>query len=227
MQLKICGMKQPQNIADVAALNPDYLGFIFYEKSKRYVGEDFDGALTYHLPKGIKKVGVFVDANLEYILTKVEKYGLDLVQLHGEETPEFCRDFRRANHRDFGTGGIAFAQNITKNDLKTKIIKVFSIGETFDFTQLEPYKPYCDYFLFDTKGKEKGGNGFIFNWNILKKYDNEKPFFLSGGLSLENIEAVKKLSNLNIIAIDVNSGFEIEAGLKNVELLEKLIKILQ
>jgi phosphoribosylanthranilate isomerase len=213
MQLKICGMKQPQNIADISALNPDYLGFIFYEKSKRYVGEDFvvgqGHALT--LPKGIKKVGVFVNASLEYVLSKVEKYGLDLVQLHGEETPDFCR-----------ANGIAFATQ----EKKVQIIKVFSIGETFDFQQLEPYKPHCDYFLFDTKGKEKGGNGFAFNWNVLKNYDNEKPFFLSGGLSLENIEKVNELSDLNIVAIDVNSGFEIEAGLKDVEKIKKLIEIL-
>lgn len=211
MQLKICGMKHPQNIAAVAALNPDYLGFIFYEKSKRYVGQGHALALP-ALPNDIKKVGVFVNANLEYILSKVEKYGLDLVQLHGEETPEFCRAI--------GGKGSAICPT------KTKIIKVFSIGQTFDFTQLEPYKPYCDYFLFDTKGKEKGGNGFAFNWDVLKDYDNEKPFFLSGGLSLENIEDVKKLSNLNIIAIDVNSGFEIEPGLKDVEKLKKCVEVL-
>ncbi|MFK7947559.1 MAG: phosphoribosylanthranilate isomerase [Saprospiraceae bacterium] len=204
-------MKHPQNIADIAALNPDYLGFIFYEKSKRYVGENFDETTIYHLPKGIKKIGVFVNSSLEYVLSKVEKYGLDLVQLHGEESPEFCR-----------ANGIAFA----KNGLNTKIIKVFSIGQTFDFQQLEPYKPYCDYFLFDTKGKEKGGNGFAFNWDVLKDYDNEKPFFLSGGLSLENIEEVQKLEGLNIIAIDVNSGFEIEPGLKDVEKVRKCIDVL-
>ncbi len=211
MQLKVCGMKQPQNIEDITALMPDYLGFIFYEKSKRYVGEDFDAALTNHLPKGIKKVGVFVNASLDYILAKVEKYGLDLVQLHGEETPEFCSINR-----------IAFA----KNGLNTKIIKVFSIGETFDFAQLEPYKSHCDYFLFDTKGKEKGGNGITFNWNVLAHYDNEKPFLLSGGLNLENIEKVKQLAHLNIVAIDVNSGFEIEPALKSVKKIKRLIDLL-
>jgi phosphoribosylanthranilate isomerase len=214
MKLKICGMKNPQNIKDIAALNPDYLGFIFYEKSKRYVGEGFDVATINHLPteisgqaKGIKKVGVFVNASLEYVLAKVEKYGLDLVQLHGEESVDVCI-------------------NIQKMNLNLKIIKVFSIGETFDFQQLEPYKPHCDYFLFDTKGKEKGGNGFAFNWDVLKDYDNEKPFFLSGGLSLENIEEVKNLGGLNVLAIDVNSGFEIEAGLKSVEKVKKLIELI-
>ena len=221
-------MKNPQNIADIAALNPDYLGFIFYEKSKRYVGQGH--ALALQLPtevsprfrdaegqaKGIKKIGVFVNSTLEYILSKVEKYDLDLVQLHGEESPEFCRDFRRAN-------GIAFAKSGVK---KAQIIKVFSIGQTFDFQQLEPYKSYCDYFLFDTKGKEKGGNGFAFNWDVLKDYDNEKPFFLSGGLSLENIEKVKELTHLNILAIDMNSGFEIEAGLKDVEKIKQLMAIM-
>ena len=205
-------MKQPQNIADIAALNPDYLGFIFYEKSKRYVGEDFDAALTNHLPKGIKKVGVFVNASLEYVQSKVQKYDLDLVQLHGEESVEYCR-----------ANGIAFA----KKGLKTQIIKVFSIGQTFDFQQLEPYKLHCDYFLFDTKGKEKGGNGFAFNWNVLKDYDNEKLFFLSGGLSLENVGEVQKLDGLNIVAIDVNSGFEIKPGLKSIKKVKQLITILK
>jgi phosphoribosylanthranilate isomerase len=210
MQLKICGMKNPQNIANIAALNPDYLGFIFYEKSKRYVGDDFTVGQAHALAlqsKGIKKVGVFVNASLEYVLEKVEKYSLDLVQLHGEESVDFC-------------------MNIQKTNPNIQIIKVFSIGETFDFQQLEPYKPHCDYFLFDTKGKEKGGNGFAFNWDVLKGYDNEKPFFLSGGLSLENIKEVKKLGHLNILAIDVNSGFEIEAGLKDVDKVKRLIEIL-
>lgn len=198
-------MRNPQNITDIAALNPDYLGFIFYEKSKRYVGEDFDEAATYHLPKGIKKIGVFVNASMEYVLSKVKRYGLDLVQLHGEESPEFCRDLQM--------------KNIT-------IIKVFAVGQTFDFSILEPYKPYCDYFLFDTKGKEKGGNGITFNWDVLKDYDNEKPFFLSGGLNLENIGKVKELGDLNILAIDVNSGFETEPGLKDVESIRRLMKMM-
>ena len=198
-------MRNPQNITDIAALNPDYLGFIFYEKSKRYVGEVFDEAATYHLPKGIKKIGVFVNASMEYVLSKVKRYGLDLVQLHGEESPEFCRDLQRNN---------------------IPVIKVFAVGQTFDFSVLEPYKPHCNYFLFDTKGKEKGGNGMVFNWEVLKDYDNEKPFFLSGGLSLENVGKVKELQGLNIVAIDVNSGFEVAPALKDVEKVKQLMQVI-
>ena len=198
-------MRNPQNITDIAALNPDYLGFIFYEKSKRYVGEVFDEAATYHLPKGIKKIGVFVNASMEYVLSKVKRYGLDLVQLHGEESPEFCRDLQRNN---------------------IPVIKVFAVGQTFDFSVLEPYKPHCNYFLFDTKGKEKGGNGMVFNWEVLKDYDNEKPFFLSGGLSLENVGKVKELQSLNIVAIDVNSGFEVAPALKDVEKVKQLMQVI-
>ena len=198
-------MRNPQNITGIAALNPDYLGFIFYEKSKRYVGEDFDEAATYHLPKGIKKIGVFVNASMEYVLSKVKRYGLDLVQLHGEESPEFCRDLQRNN---------------------IPVIKVFAVGQTFDFSVLEPYKPHCNYFLFDTKGKEKGGNGMVFNWEVLKDYDNEKPFFLSGGLSLENVGKVKELQGLNIVAIDVNSGFEVAPALKDVEKVKQLMQVI-
>lgn len=196
MKLKICGMKYPQNILEVSQLLPDYLGFIFYEKSSRY----FQGEIP-NLPKSIKKVGVFVDATLSEISLKIEKYNLDLIQLHGRETPEFCKNLKQEN---------------------IEIIKVFSIDDDFDFSELEKYETVCDYFLFDTKGKLHGGNGFTFNWQILKKYKSQKPLFLSGGIGVEEISKLKKL-NLPIFAIDVNSKFEIEPGLKNVQICTDII----
>ena len=195
--LKICGMKFPENILEVSQLLPDYLGFIFYKKSKRY----FDGQIP-ELPKSIKKVGVFVDESLEEIQIKIEKYNLDLVQLHGQESPEFCEKLYQKN--------------------QIEIIKVFSVDDDFDFEILKKYEQVCDYFLFDTKGKLHGGNGFTFDWKILKKYTSTKPFFLSGGIGLEEIEQLKLL-NLPLFAIDVNSKVEIEPGFKDIDLLKKII----
>lgn len=195
--LKICGMKYPDNILEVSQLLPDYLGFIFYEKSSRY----FDGEIP-EIPKSIKKVGVFVDAGFEEINSKIKKYDLDLIQLHGNETPEFCKNLKKE---------------------KIEIIKVFSVDDDFDFEILNEYENVCDYFLFDTKGKLHGGNGVTFNWQILDKYKSKKPLFLSGGIGIEEIEKIKTF-NLPIFAIDINSKFEIEPGLKNVQLCKDALQ---
>jgi phosphoribosylanthranilate isomerase len=197
MKLKICGMKHPENILEVGSLLPDYMGFIFWEKSTRY----FDGTIP-ELPKSIKKTGVFVNATLEEILEKKEKYKLQAIQLHGHESIEFCLELK------------------TKLGTTIEIIKVFSADENFDFSVLEPFESVCDYFLFDTKGKLPGGNGTTFDWKILEKYPSVKPFFLSGGIGIDELDAIKEISktNLPIYAIDINSKFEIEPGLKNIEL---------
>lgn len=195
MKLKICGMKYSENIEEIADLQPDYLGFIFYEKSERY----FDEKLP-KIDKSIQKVGVFVNATLEEILEKIKRYDLQLVQLHGNESPEFCDLLKYIN---------------------TDIIKVFSVDDEFDFRTIYPYESVCDYFLFDTKGEKPGGNGTVFNWGILKNYHSKKPFFLSGGIGLGDIEKIKKL-NLPVYGIDVNSQFELKPGLKNTQQLIQL-----
>ncbi|MDU8885344.1 phosphoribosylanthranilate isomerase [Yeosuana sp. MJ-SS3] len=199
MKLKVCGMKYYDNITEVANLQPDYFGFIFYEKSARY----FNGTIP-EIPETIKKVGVFVNATVEEIIEKVNKYNLQAVQLHGNESPEFCEMLRPLN---------------------IKIIKVFSIKDTFDFSILKSYELVCDYYLFDTKGKLPGGNGYTFNWNVLKDYPSAKPFFLSGGIGLEENENLQKFlktkASKKCHAIDVNSKFETEPGLKIIELLKK------
>ena len=196
MKLKICGMKYEDNIKAVAELQPDYMGFIFYEKSKR----NFNGMIPM-LPKGIKKVGVFVDSNLEEINEYIEKFDLQAVQLHGDESPEYCNDLKNV-----------------------EVIKVFTVGKTFDFSVLKLYEDVCDYFLFDTKGREKGGNGVVFDWNLLNEYPSNKPFFLSGGIGIDELESVKNFakskSSRYCLALDVNSKFEEEPGLKNVEKLK-------
>ncbi|SDJ73432.1 phosphoribosylanthranilate isomerase [Flavobacterium noncentrifugens] len=189
MKLKICGMKYPENIAEASELLPDFMGFIFWEKSVRY----FDGDIP-KLPESIQKVGVFVNERIEIVIDKIQKYQLQIVQLHGNESTEYCSELQK--------------QNI-------KIIKVFSIENDFNFEDLKPFEAVANYFLFDTKGKLPGGNGSKFNWQILKNYNSEKPFFLSGGIGVNEIEEIKNL-NLPIYAIDINSKFETEPGLKNI-----------
>ena len=197
MKLKICGMKYPENILEVGALLPDYMGFIFWEKSARY----FNGEIP-ELIGTIKKVGVFVNQSQEEILEKVIKYNLQAVQLHGNESVDFLPELKK------------------KLPNKTEIIKVFSADENFDFEIIKPFEAVCDFFLFDTKGKLPGGNGITFDWTILKKYKFEKPFFLSGGIGINELKAIEEISktNLPIYGIDVNSKFEIEPGLKNKNL---------
>ncbi len=195
--IKICGMKYPENILELGALLPDYMGFIFWEKSARY----FDGVIP-KLPQSIKKTGVFVNESVENIVQKVTQYDLQAVQLHGKESVEFCGELRKSLLKEI------------------EIIKVFSILDTFDFAVLEPFEMVCDYFLFDTKGKLPGGNGSTFDWKVLQQYPSSKPFFLSGGIGLDEMDAVNEIlkTNLPVHAIDVNSKFEIEPGLKNISL---------
>lgn len=200
--MKVCGMRDSGNIRQLLKLQPDYMGFIFYEKSKRFAPE-LDAELLNDFPSETKKVGVFVNASLEEVKGKVDRYGLDLVQLHGDESVEYVGDL--------------FAAGI-------RVIKVFSVGDSFDFEQLKPYKGLVDFFLFDTKGKERGGNGVTFDWELLKAYDQSVPFFLSGGIDNENISALESLKGMNIHAIDVNSKYEIAPGLKDIEELKKLKK---
>ena len=190
-------MKYPDNILEVGELLPDYMGFIFWEKSARY----FNGQIP-ELIKTIKKTGVFVNESVEKIVENINKHDLQAVQLHGKESVEFCQDLK------------------SKIDDKTEIIKVFSADENFDFEIIKPFESVSDYFLFDTKGKLPGGNGTTFDWTILKKYKSEKPFFLSGGIGINELKAIEEISksNLPIYGVDVNSKFEIEPGLKNKNL---------
>lgn len=207
LKLKICGMKHPQNITEVATLQPDYMGFIFYEKTLRF----FDGEIP-KIPSEIIKTGVFVDASVDFVAEKIQKHELKAVQLHGNESPEFCRNLR---------------ENLSEKNIK--IIKVFSVKEAFNFKKSEAYEGIVDFFLFDTKGKTKGGTGKTFNWEVLKDYPSSTPFFLSGGIGLEEVDAIKnvqqyfeKQNRKNIFyAIDVNSRFETNPGLKDQALLKK------
>lgn len=205
LQFKICGMKYSENIETIAKLQPDYLGFIFWENSKRR----FDLEEIPQLDSRIKKVGVFVDAKMNEIIARKNQFDLDVIQLHGNESVAFCEELKK--------------QNI-------KIIKAFSINNQFDFSKLKQYIHYVDYFLFDTKGKLPGGNGITFDWKILENYSFDTPYFLSGGIGNTELEAIKIFlkseAGKNCIAIDVNSRFELKSGYKNENKLRKFKKSL-
>lgn len=197
MKIKVCGMRDEKNILEILEEPPDYMGFIFYEKSSRFVG-NLSPHVTELIPAYVGKTGVFVDASIEKVLENVKKYNLDFVQLHGKESTEYC-----------------LALKTKLIELNTGIIKVFSIGINFDFNQLHKYDAYVDYYLFDTKGKLPGGNGEVFNWEILLNYKGEKPFFLSGGIGPEHLEQIAKLDLKKLYAIDINSKFETAPALKD------------
>jgi len=194
LRLKVCGMRQAENIVAILALQPDYLGFIFYPKSSRFVGEELPAEILNQVPASTQKVGVFVNASVANILEKVSKYKLEAVQLHGEESPAMCLELKNS--------GLI-------------VLKAFSVDDAFDFNSLKPYEGTCHYYLFDTKGKEYGGNGVRFNWEILKNYTGETPFFLSGGIDLEHAAQIKALELPLLKGIDINSRFELSPALKD------------
>lgn len=196
-KIKICGMKQAANIAAVAALQPDYLGFIFYEKSPRFIS-DISAELIKYVPASIQTTGVFVNEALETVLGSITKYNLKACQLHGQETPAYCQQVK-------ATG--------------VEVIKAFGINEDFNFSCLAEYENAVDYFLFDTQTAAHGGSGKVFNWDLLGAYNLTKPYFLSGGIDLQHAEVINNLKDQRLYAIDVNSKFEIEPGLKDAEKL--------
>jgi phosphoribosylanthranilate isomerase len=203
VKLKVCGMRDSENILQVAELYPDYMGFIFYTKSKRFVGHDFK--IQGQLDKNIKRVGVFVNESTEKILELAELHDLDFIQLHGNEPMSQCLGLKQT-----GLG----------------VIKVFSVDEHVDFLETAPYKKVVDYFLFDTKSAGYGGSGKTFDWNLLNGYDMEVPFFLSGGLSANNIPSARNMDSWNLHAFDLNSGVEMSPGLKSIEKLIELKNVL-
>ena len=201
------------NAAEVLQLEPDYLGFIFYEKSPRDVSKHSISDLALPLQDGhtnTKRVGVFVNASVDYILDKCVAFQLDVIQLHGDESAAFCNQLRTA------------LKTLKK---EVKLWKVFGIKDNFNFNRLTAYEPYIDAFLFDTKGKERGGNGYTFNWKVLEGYTSTTPIILSGGIGPSHIKDLQDIlqSSLPIYAIDINSKFEDQPGKKNIEKLSAFI----
>lgn len=197
-RLKVCGMKVPSNIEMVADLQPDYMGFIFYKGSKRYVA-DLSAHFVKSLPSNIKRTGVFVNEELRTVVERVLEYGLHAVQLHGTEPANYCAELKAL--------------------LDIEVIKAFGIDEQFDFDRLDAYSDSIDYFLFDTQTPDHGGSGRTFNWGLLKKYVLDKPYFLSGGIDLESIDEINRIKDVRFYAVDINSKFELEPGLKDIDKL--------
>ena len=197
MIIKVCGMRDPENIRAVENLHPyvQWMGFIFWQKSSRYVSEK-----PAYLPTKLKRVGVFVDATIDEVRKKAEDYALDIIQLHGKETPDYIRQLG-----------------------KRPIIKALNIASTEDIQQTKAYEGIVDYFLFDTKAKMVGGNGTKFDWSVLESYQGNTPFILSGGIGPDDAQSVKAFHHPRFAGIDLNSRFEIAPALKNINQLKQFI----
>lgn len=204
MIVKVCGMREAENIRAVEALGVDWMGFIFWEHSSRNVCQR-----PAYLPTRAKRVGVFVDASLDVVCQHVEAFGLDVVQLHGSESPTFLRDLRKALAGD------------------VLIVKAFSIATRDDLLQTSLYEGLADYFLFDTKAQLVGGNGRKFDWTVLAHYDGSTPFLLSGGICPDDASRLSAFSHPRLAGIDLNSRFEISPAQKNVELLKQFLYDIQ
>jgi len=202
MKMKICGLKEADNIKQVSEANPDFMGFIFYLKSSRFVGDEFSKSALAEIPESCIKTAVFVNESLENILKITTQYDFESVQLHGDESPETCRQLKE--------------QNLI-------VIKAFAIDANFDFETLHQYEKQCDYFLFDTKTKQYGGSGKTFDWKVLQNYNLETPFFLSGGLGLDNLETILRFKHDKLYGLDFNSKLEDRPGFKNIELMKKVL----
>jgi len=204
MELKVCGITNTENIMELIPMNISRLGFIFYHKSARYVyGKLIEDGLG-KIPKHIKKTGVFVNAAISEIEQIIDQYQLDSIQLHGYESPEFCNFFRT----------------------KSEVIKTIPIKDKSSFETAKIYLDACDLFLFDTHSDNYGGTGKTFDWHWLETYTLNKPFYLSGGISLENFEEIKKIKHDQFIGIDINSKFEIRPGIKDIEKIRQLIDLM-
>jgi phosphoribosylanthranilate isomerase len=203
MKIKICGMREAANLLAVADFDPDFLGFIFYRKSARYVGDSLDPIQVRSLPATIAKVGVFVDADLAEVRAINCAYTLDYVQLHGHESPTYCQQAKKAGLR---------------------VIKAFAVGDAFDFASLAAYEASCDFFLFDTKGALPGGNGTAFDWQLLAGYTGTTPFLLSGGLGPNNLAALLDFRHPQLVGFDFNSHLETAPGVKDVAATRQLLQ---
>ena len=220
MKIKVCGMRERDNVQELSQLPIDYVGFIFYKPSKRFVESKIENLNL----EGKKKVGVFVNELLNVVLEKVGDYELEAVQLHGAESAEYCSQLKTFLSLAKPPNSLKGESLNQKGGSGIELIKAFSIDKDFDFAQTKEFEAHCDYFLFDTKGKLPGGNGYTFDWKLLENYKGEIPFFLSGGITQQHADIIKSLDFRQLHAIDLNSGFEIEPALKDISLLKKFIQ---
>lgn len=200
--IKVCGMRQAENIQEVEALHEvDMMGFIFYPKSPRFIYE-----MPAYLPTRAHRVGVFVNEDKQVVKTYADRFGLDYVQLHGNESPDYCRSLRSSG---------------------LKIIKAFSIARTKDLNNVIEYEDVCHLFLFDTKCELYGGSGNQFDWSILHAYHGQVPFLLSGGINSYSANALKEFSHPSLAGYDLNSRFELKPGEKDTERIRTFLNELK
>ena len=202
MLVKVCGMREPENIEKVAQLGVDMMGFIFYPKSPRFASQSVDRTAA---DKNVCRVGVFVNESVELISDKIQLFDLNAVQLHGNESRELC-------------------ELLHKQNCLLKVIKAISVSTAGDILKYKEYVGAVDYFLFDTKCKTVGGSGQQFDWQVLENYDGDVPFILSGGIGPEDVERIRNFHHPKCIGIDLNSKFEMEPGLKDVEMLKTFLE---
>ncbi len=200
--IKICGMRDAVNIIAAAELKPDIMGFIFYSGSPRFAGECLKPEIVASLPSGIRKAGVFVNAEYEEITETAGRFSLNMAQLHGNETPELCRRIK---------------------DSGISVIRAFNISDSMNFEKCKEFSGSADYFLFDAMTANHGGSGQKFDWKLLERFETGIPFFLSGGISPSDTNNILGISNPALYGIDLNSRFEIKPGLKDIKKLEKFI----
>ncbi len=213
MQIKVCGMKDPGNINALLSLPIDWIGFIFYDKSPRSAESE---VLQHWIENNesafgnISRTGVFVNAEMDFVLNHLHDYKLDYIQLHGHESPQYCVELR--------------SFWMMSSMRKARIIKAFPIDESFDFNIIPDYEGKCDLFLFDTKGSKAGGNGITFDWQILEKYKGNTPFLLSGGIDSGMEKEIRQLNYPQLIGVDINSKFEIEPGVKDIKKVKEFVE---
>lgn len=210
LKIKVCGMTKIAQVRALSGLGVDFIGFIFYKKSPRYVLEYLTKEEIKNIKGSFKKTGVFVNESADEILKTVEDCGLDFVQLHGNETPDFCKQIAS----------------------EVPVIKAFSVDTQTNISSLvQPFEPFASYFLFDSSTKNYGGSGKKFDWKLLKNQVINRPFFLSGGIGADDadsiISLVKQNSIKNLFALDINSKFETEAGVKNVPAIQNFLQQLK
>lgn len=200
MKIKVCGMKDKQNIEALEKVSDvDFMGHIFVDSSPRFIK-------TNEATSTLPSFGVFVNSSTDEIKEKTKKYDLSFIQLHGDESPEFSRSI---------------------NDSVKPVVKVFAISDKQDFEKTQEYEGCCTYFLFDTKTKLRGGSGEKFNWELIKEYGGKTPFFMSGGISSDDVQAIKEIEHPLLFGVDINSRFETKPGIKNIEEIKTFAKQLK
>ncbi|MBD5387280.1 phosphoribosylanthranilate isomerase [bacterium] len=205
MKIKVCGMREPENMLAVAASGIDFMGFIFYAPSPRYCGATLTREMIEHLPEVVEPVAVTVNMDEDSILDLASEYGFRFFQLHGNETPEFCRSLREKGY---------------------KVIKAFGIKEESDFENVKRYSGCVDYFLFDTASASRGGSGKKFDWDMLGCYSLSEPLILSGGISPDDVGEIMQINHKSFAGIDLNSRFEVAPGLKDPGAVRQFVKLM-